>query len=213
MPPDDPARWTALRIEDVEEAVPWRDTGLVWHPLRAALGLRAFGAGAYTASEQGQELVEPHDETSDGRGHDELYVVLAGAARFVLDGVTVDAPAGTLVHVPPGVHRAATASEVPATVLAFGGPPDFEPAGGEWLDRARPFVRSDPERARRVLDEGAEARPHSAAIPFGRALLAAAAGRREPARELLARAIAAEPRLAAEAQADPDLAPLLDGLR
>jgi mannose-6-phosphate isomerase-like protein (cupin superfamily) len=204
--------WTALRIEDVE-AVPWRDTGLTWHPLRAALGLRAFGAGAFTAARQGQQLVEPHTETADGRGHDELYVVLHGRARFVLDGAIVDAPAGTLVRVAPGVHRSATAAEAPATLLAFGRPPDFEPAGGEWLDRARPFVRSDPERARRVLDEGARERPGSPAIAFGRALLASAEGDAPAARELLAQAIAAEPRLAQEAAADPGLAPLLEGLR
>jgi mannose-6-phosphate isomerase-like protein (cupin superfamily) len=204
--------WTALRIEDVE-AVPWRDTGLTWHPLRAALGLRAFGAGAFTAEREGHELVEPHTEEADGRGHDELYVVLHGRACFVLDGTAVDAPAGTLVRVPPGVHRSATATEVPATVLALGGPPDFEPAGGEWLDRARPFVRSDPERARRVLEEGARERPGSPAIAFARALLAATQGRAGDARELLAAAIAAEPRLEPEARADPDLAPLLDRLR
>jgi hypothetical protein len=210
--PGDTTPWTALRVDDVE-AVPWRGTGLVWHPLREALGLRAFGAGAYTADRVGQELVEAHDEAGDGRGHDELYVVMTGRATFRLDGATVDAPAGTLVHVPPGVHRQATAAEVPATVLAFGGPPDFRAAGGEWLDRARPFVRSDPERARRVLDEGARACPDSPAIPFGRALLAAVEGHTAEARELLATALAGEPRLRDEAEADPDLAPLLDGLR
>jgi hypothetical protein len=113
------------------------------------------------------------------------YILLDGRARFALDGAVVDAPAGTIVRVPPGVHRAAT--EVPATVLAFGGPPEFEPAGGERVERARPFVRSDPERARRVLDAGA--------------------------REHLGRALAAEPGLTQEAVADPGLAPLLEGLR
>jgi mannose-6-phosphate isomerase-like protein (cupin superfamily) len=205
-------RWTALRIEDVE-AVPWRGSELVWHPLRAALGLRGFGAGAYTAARAGQELVEAHVEAGDGRAHDELYVVLTGRAEFTLDGTTVDAPAGTLVHVPAAVHRQAVAREVPATVLAFGGPPDFQPAGGEWLERARPFVRSDPARARRVLDEGARERPDSPAIPFGRALLAAVEGRAAEAGELLATALAGEPLLYDEAAADPDLAPLLDGLR
>jgi mannose-6-phosphate isomerase-like protein (cupin superfamily) len=204
--------WTALRVDEVE-AVPWRDRGLVWRPLRAALGLRAFGAGAYTAERAGQELVEPHDEAEDGRGHDELYVVLEGRATFILDGERVDAPAGTLVHAPPGVLRSAVAADVPATVLAFGGPPVFEPAGGEWLERARPFVRSDPERARRVLEEGRAELPNSPGIGFGLALLAAVEGRDGGARERLAAALEREPRLRAEAEREPELAPLLDALR
>src|SRR5947208_6399449 len=90
--------WTALTVEQVE-AVPWRQTDVVWHPLRAALGLSAFGAGAYTASRAGQHVVEPHREDSDGRGHEELYVVVAGRAKFTLDGEQLDAPSGTLVRV------------------------------------------------------------------------------------------------------------------
>ena len=67
--------WRALRAEDVE-AIPWRGTELVWRPLRAALGLRAFGAAAYTAARPGQCIVERHTEAEDGRGQEEVYVVL-----------------------------------------------------------------------------------------------------------------------------------------
>jgi hypothetical protein len=55
---------------DELEAVPWRGTDLVWRPLRAALGLRAFGAGAYSAERVGQTVVEPHVEAGEGRGHE-----------------------------------------------------------------------------------------------------------------------------------------------
>jgi hypothetical protein len=97
-------------------------------------------------------------------------VVLAGAARFTLDGSEVDAGAGTLVLVRPGVHREAVATEPDTLVLAVGGPPTFEPAGSEWLELARPHFETDPARAEELLDRGIEEVPNSAAVPFGRAL-------------------------------------------
>src|SRR3954447_8572176 len=157
--------------------------GLRWHPIRPVLGVRAIGVSAYSAREPGETVVEPHDEASDGRGHEELYVVMTGAARFTLDGEEDEAGPGTLVLVRPGTHRAAVATEPGTLVLAVGGPPTFEPAGSEWLRLARPHVTSPPERAAALLDRGIEEIPDSAAIPFGRALLAAANGRIEEATE------------------------------
>jgi mannose-6-phosphate isomerase-like protein (cupin superfamily) len=202
--------WRALRAEDVE-AIPWRGTELVWRPLRAALGLRAFGAGAYTASQVGQCIVEPHTESADGRGHEEVYVVVAGRVRFTLDGEIVDAPVGTCVFVAPAAARSAVAKEVPATVLAFGAEPGvpYTPAGGEWTDRARAFVHSDPARARRVLEEGRAEVGETPGLLIGIALLAAAEGREDAARDTLARAIAGNPAVRRAAAEDPDLARLL----
>jgi mannose-6-phosphate isomerase-like protein (cupin superfamily) len=196
--------YIAVRVEDVE-AIPWRGTELVWRPLRAALGLRAFGAAAYTAERAGQVIVEPHAETPGGRGHEELYVVLAGRVTFTLDGEELDAPAGTLVCVRPETHRVAVAADVPATVLAFGREPDFEIAGGEWVDRIRPFLHSDPARARRVIDEGAAELPDSPGIRYGQALVAAAEGRADEARELLEDAVRRVPELQELEQTDPEL--------
>ena len=65
--------------------------GLTWHPIRPLLGVRAIGISAYSAAEAGETVVEPHDEESDRRGHEEIYVVMQGAARFTLDGDDVDA--------------------------------------------------------------------------------------------------------------------------
>lgn len=186
--------WIALTVDEVE-AVPWRGSELVWHPLRQALDLHAFGAGAYTATRAGQEIVEPHTETPGGRGHEELYIVLAGRVTFELDGERLDAGPGTCVAVRPETHRGAVAAEVPATVLAFGGPPVFEVAGSEWIDRARPFLRSDPARARRVIEEGVAELPDSPGIAYGVALVAAAEGRADDARVALRAALEGEPRL------------------
>jgi mannose-6-phosphate isomerase-like protein (cupin superfamily) len=61
------------------------------------------------AERVGQEVVEDHTERGDGRGHDEVYVVLRGRATFRLGDEVVDAPAGTFVSVEPGVRRHAVA--------------------------------------------------------------------------------------------------------
>src|SRR3954447_26646582 len=119
-----------MRLEDFD-ALPGPDT-LTWRPVRLTLGLRAFGTNAYTADEAGVDVVEPHDEVK--QGHEELYLVFRGAARFTLDGEAFDAPAGTYVFIAdPKVRRHAVALEPGTTVMSFGGPPTFEPS--EWEAR------------------------------------------------------------------------------
>ncbi len=196
--------WTAVRVDDVE-AVPWRRTDLVWRPLRHALGTRVAGLAAFTAEGAGQTVVEPHRESADGRGHEEVYVVLRGRATFTLDGEALDAPAGTLVRVAPAVRRAAVAAEPGTTVLALGDEPDFRPSASEWIERARPYLRTDPARARTILDELHALRPGSPGDLIGRALLADA----DEARALLAEVLAAHPEYRAALAADPDLCDLL----
>jgi len=186
--------------------------GLRWHPIRPLLGVRAIGVSAYSTREPGETVVEPHDEESDGRGHEELYVVIRGSARFTVAGEDFEARAGTLVLVRPGTHREAVAAEPETLVLALGGPPTFEPAGSEWLELARPHFESDPDRAMELLDRGIDELPHSAAVPYGRALLAATQGRDEDALRSLREAIARDSRLRAEAGGEPLLAPLISRL-
>jgi hypothetical protein len=201
--------WTSADIDDIE-AVPWRGTELVWRPVRAALGARIAGISAYTAGTPGQELVEDHVEDADGRAHEEVYLVLRGSARFVLDGEVLDAPAGTFVRVSSHVRRSATAVEVPAAVVVVGGDPDYEPAASEWIERARPWFRADPARARALLDELARAQPESAAVPLGEALFAAVRGETSEAREQLAEAVRRAPAAREYARSEATLAPLLD---
>jgi mannose-6-phosphate isomerase-like protein (cupin superfamily) len=201
--------WIAAGLDDVE-AVPWRGTELVWRPVRAALGARVAGISAYTADTLGQELVEDHVEDADGRGHEEVYLVVRGRARFLLAGEELDAPAGTFVCVAPHVRRSATAVEAPAAVVVIGGEPDYEPAASEWIERARPWFRDDPGRARKLLDELAEEQPGSAAVSFAEALFAAARGELEDARSHLDEAIRRAPGARDFARREPTLAPLLD---
>ena len=127
---------------------------LTWRPVRATLGIRAFGTNAYTAGKAGDDVVEPHTE-DDGLAHEELYFVARGHARFTIDGETIDAPEGTYVFIPdPKSHRHAVAEEEGTTVLSFGGPPTFTPSAWEWHFRANAVREEDPDRAREILAAG-----------------------------------------------------------
>jgi hypothetical protein len=69
-----------------------------------------------------RQIIGEHDEAS-GEAHEELYIVLTRRGTFTLDGERVDAPAGTLVHVPdPTVERAAV-GEAGTTILVVGAKP------------------------------------------------------------------------------------------
>ena len=100
--------------------------GLRWHAVRHHLDIAAFGANAYVGEQAGDLVIEPHDEDAD----EELYVVVSGAARFEVDGETIEAPHGTLVLVTPPSHRVAHATEPGTVVLAIGSVPGkaFEPS-------------------------------------------------------------------------------------
>jgi hypothetical protein len=197
--------WSAIRLDDAE-AIPWPGTELTWRPLRHPLGTRIVGMAAFTAGRPGQEVVEAHRETEGGMGHEEVYVVLRGRATFTLDGTSVDAPAGTFVRVAPHVHRHAVAAEAGTAVLALGGMATFEPSSSEWIERARPHIRSDPQRAREIVADLRVQRPDSPGIPIAEALLAAGRGDDESARAALGRV---DPRYRDALRSDPDLGPLV----
>jgi hypothetical protein len=207
---DDAPGWRVVALDDVE-AVSWLGGELQWRPLRRALGTRIVGMAAFTATRAGQDVVEAHVESAEGRGHEEVYVVLRGRALFTLDGVPCEAAAGTFVVVAPHVHRHAVATEPDTAVLALGGPPTFEPSASEWIERARPHVRDDPPRARAIVDDLRRARPDSAGVEIAEALLAAGRGDEAGARAMLSGLIAREPALARALAADPDLGSLVTG--
>ena len=92
-----------------------------WKPVRHHFGISAFGTNAYVARREGELLIEEHAEGEGG--HEELYVVLDGNARFTVDGESFDAVAGTLVFVPPLLVRTAVASAAGTAVLAVGAIP------------------------------------------------------------------------------------------
>jgi hypothetical protein len=200
----------AVRLEDVE-AVPVLQGSLQWRPLRAALGVRAFGINAYTAQSAGDLVVEEHDETGSGAGeHEELYVVVAGRARFTLGGEELDAPAGTCVFLPdPSVVRAAVAAEPGTTVLAIGGPvgEPYRVSAWEYFFRAAPYAEAaDWDRAAAVAAEGLADHPANAALLYNLACFEARAGRLDDALGHLRAASAADPEhVRAWAAEDADL--------
>jgi predicted Zn-dependent protease len=91
-------------------------------------------------------------------------------------------------------------------VLALGGPVGFVPATSEWMDRARPHLRDEPEQARRILDDLRKERPDSPGLWYGEAMLAAAQGDLVAAQDWLDAAVKAEPLLLGEAEREPLLA-------
>ena len=181
-----------VHLDDIE-AIPGPGT-LTWHPVRAHLGLRAFGTNAYTARNVGDDVVEPHDENPD-LAHEELYFVARGRATFTLDGEAFDAPAGTYVFVPDtATHRHAVAQEPGTTVLSFGGPPTFEPSAWEWMFRAVALTDSDPAAAREIVEDGLEKHPESPGLRVALARVLLGEGDEAAARAALATRSSASPR-------------------
>jgi len=177
--------YQVVSLRDLETA-PHRGSNLI--PLRIVLGYRAAGINAWIADAGGQ-LVPPHEEDS---GNDELYVVVSGRATFALGEEEVAAPAGTLVFVPPQVHRAAVAAE-DGTIVFVAGATAGEPfLGGAWdtfavADGLRRAGRIEEGRA--VLRREMEARPGSWALAYNAACLEALAGNLDEAFRLLRRAL------------------------
>ena len=108
---------------------------LRWRPIRHAMGLGSFGINSWHAEKEDDRLLERHNEIdSAGAGlHEELYLVMSGTVRFILDGTEVLAHADTLVSVPPACEREAFAVTADAAVIAIGAPPDgaFQPSAWE----------------------------------------------------------------------------------
>jgi len=180
-----------LHFDDVRDGP--SDTGARWLPLRAALGLQAFGLSAYRG-EPGEVVVPLHRELGDGAdNHQELYVVVSGAAQFQVDDESFAAPAGTLVLVERGERRRAEATEPGTVVLAAGAPVGeaYRIAPWEYGSRAA-YARAfgDVDELERVVDEGTAAHGDHVTLQIGRACVAAQRGRLDDARAELERAYA-----------------------
>ena len=115
-------KYTIARLDDIPSPVPPDPDSFHWKPIRHHMGIRAFGVNAGVAPRAGDWVVEEHTERQGGAaGHEELYYVARGHARFSIDGEEVDAPSGTLVFVPdPDTLRSAKALSAGTTVLYMG---------------------------------------------------------------------------------------------
>ena len=200
-----------LRLDEIE-GLPVLGT-LVWKPVRKTLGVTAFGINAYTAANDGDEVVEEH--TEEQLGHEEIYAVVSGHAVFTVDGEEVDAPAGTLVYLDDVTQkRHAIARTAGTTVLAIGGKPGVhEVSAWEYYFPALPAMREgDWDTARRIHEE-ALAEADLPALHYNLACIEARAGHADRALSELARAVEMQPRFRAHAAKDDDFASLRDDPR
>lgn len=197
-------KYAVVHIDELESFPIANQDGLTWRPVRRHFDIRAFGVNAYTAEEAGQRVVEEHREEG---GHEELYVVVSGRATFTLEGEEHDAPAGTLVHCPPGTLRSALAAEPGTTVLGIGAKPGeiFQPSGWEWSFAAFSLLRrGHEERGRAEIEAGIAAVPDSWQARYNLACFEALAGNADAALENLERAAELEPERVPKAAAEDE---------
>ena len=86
------------------------------------LRVPALSAGTYVVPAGGVDDQQPH-------GEDEVYVVLAGAARLTGGGETVDVWAGSVLFVPAYEEHRFHDVIADLEVLVVFGPAETEPAG------------------------------------------------------------------------------------
>jgi mannose-6-phosphate isomerase-like protein (cupin superfamily) len=191
------------RLDEIEAL----DDGRVpMQPVRHHLGIQAFGVNGFTAREAGDRLINEHDESAEHDRHEELYVVVAGHARFEIGDENVDAPQGTLVFVPPDEKRTAFAEEAGTSLLAVGAAAGqaYEPGGWEIWSPLNALYQAGDYAG--VADQGREAIEASGyPMPmYNLACCESLAGRKEDAMEHLRRAIERRPQLKELAREDSD---------
>ena len=179
-------------------------------PVRIPLGITAFGVNAYAARENGGLIIEEHDELGSGAGgHEELYVVVSGHARFSLAGEEIDAPLGTLVFVrDPAVRRSAHSAAPDTTILVVGAQPGraFEPSPWEaWLEALPHYRAGDYDAAVEVMRRALERHSDNPGVLYNLACCEALAGRKDEALAHLGHAVELEPKHAEYARTDSDL--------
>jgi len=177
-----------------------------WSPVRRELDVRSFGINAWSGDE-GANLVGEHAETNSG--HEELYLVLAGSARFTVDGDELDAGPGRIVFVRnPESKRAAVATSDGTTLLSVGAKPGaaYEPLVWEVNAEVFALFADDKVAEAKEMVTGALTRfDDRAALTYNLACCEARLGETDEALEHLGAALALRPALADLAREDSDL--------
>lgn len=202
-----------LRLDELDAIAV---AGVNMRPVRRTLGITAFGINGWSA-DCGQQLIEEHDETGAGAGrHQELYIVLAGHARFTVDGAQIEAAPGTLVYVPDvNSRRAAIATADGTMVLALGGDEGtIRPSAFEHYFIAQAAINAgDPQAAYETAAAGLADYPDNASLHYNLACYASLAGNTGPALEHIARAFELDPQTRDWAAEDSDLDAIRDDPR
>jgi len=201
--------YAVVQLDEIEEV---NDGRCPWRAVAFHLGITSFGANAWTARAAGDRIINEHDE-SEPDSDEELYLVLRGRATFELDGEHLDAPAGTLVFVQPGVKRTAIAAESATTVIAVGGVPGkaYEPSGWPIWAPLNPLYEAGryaeaADQARSLL----QAHPQYGGVFYNVACCESLAGRTDDALEHLRRAIELSERFRVLAKDDSDFDSIRD---
>jgi Flp pilus assembly protein TadD len=150
-------------------------------------------------------------------GQEELYLVLAGRARFMIgDDDEVAAGLGTCVAVRAGVRRRATAEADGTSVFAIGanrGAAYRAPGWEHSAVGAEAYRRGDFAAAATLLRRAESDHPDVVGVVYNLACCEARSGQREDALEHLRRAVELEPRMARHARSDADLESIRDDPR
>jgi tetratricopeptide (TPR) repeat protein len=182
--------------------------GFVWRPVRRRFGIRAFGVNAYTPREAGAQVIEEHSEAT--LGHEEIYVVLRGRARFTVGDDEHELGPGQLVFVrDPGLRRGAVGLDAETVVLALGGKPGavHEVSAWEAIFASVPAARDeDWDEAIRIHEEALAEQGEHAALLYNLACMEARGGRHLDALLHLKRAVELDPKWAEYAANDSDFA-------
>lgn len=203
------AGYTVAHLDEIQE---FADAGCHYRPIRQHLGITAFGVTAWTARAAGDRVINEHDE-GDPTADQELFLVLRGRSVFEINGDRVDAPAGTLVFVPPRTKRTAIAQEDRTTILLLEGTPGkaYEPRGWElWAPLAPKYEAGEYAEVADCLDEVVTAAPQYPMLFFNLACCESMCGRTSQALDHLRHAIEMSEEFRASAKDDSDLDPIRD---
>jgi len=184
------------------------EDGFVWRPVRRRFGIRAFGVNAYSPLEAGAQVIEEHTEST--LGHEEIYVVLRGRARFTVGEDEHELGPGQLVFLrDPSLRRGAVGLDADTIVLALGGKPGAAHQVSAWeaMFAAAPAARAeDWDEAIRIHEEAIREQGEDPALLYNLACMEARAGRHLDALLHLKRAVELDPRWADYAAKDSDFA-------
>jgi tetratricopeptide (TPR) repeat protein len=172
------------KVAKLEEIDQISDGRVPWRPVRHHFRIESFGVNAFTGANEGDRIINEHDEAAENDRQEELYVVHSGRARFELDGEQVDAPTGTLVYAKPGVKRTAFAEEPGTTLIALGGVPGqaYEVSGWEvWMPFQKLYIEGKYDEAADSARPVVEANPQYPLPLYNLACVESLAGRKEDA--------------------------------
>ena len=115
--------FTIINLLEVEDSVSGRVEGLEGRFARTRLDSRDIGVSHFRYA--------PHLRAATGHRHgqqEEVYIVIAGAGRVLLDGTVHELHQWDVVRVAPEVVRAFAAGPEGLELIAIGGP---KPEGGD----------------------------------------------------------------------------------